>query len=73
MTTTELLEIACAALVDVKLDTEKCVKCKLCLKSCPVNAISEDFVIDNDKCTRCNSCADVCPKGAIKRVAKGTK
>ena len=65
--------LQCNALVDLALEQEKCIKCKLCIKTCPVGAISEDFVIDNDKCTRCNSWADVCPKGAIKRVAKGTK
>ena len=65
--------LQCNAFVDLALEQEKCIKCKLCIKTCPVGAIGDDFVIDNDKCTRCNSCADVCPKGAIKRVAKGTK
>ncbi|MBE6356258.1 MAG: NADH-quinone oxidoreductase subunit F [Lentisphaerae bacterium] len=63
----------CNAMVDVALDQSKCVKCKLCLKSCPVNAISDDFVIDPALCTRCNSCLDSCPKHAISRVAKGDK
>ena len=61
----------CNALVDVALNKDKCVKCKLCIKTCPVNAISSDFVIDPALCTRCNSCLDVCPKKAITRVAKG--
>ena len=65
--------LQCNAFVDLALEQEKCIKCKLCIKTCPVGAIGDDFVIDNEKCTRCNSCADVCPKGAIKRVAKGTK
>ena len=61
----------CNALSDIVLDQSKCVKCKLCLRSCPVEAISADFVIDSDKCTRCNSCVDICPKKAIRRIAKG--
>ncbi|MBE6389207.1 MAG: NADH-quinone oxidoreductase subunit F [Lentisphaerae bacterium] len=61
----------CNALVDVALNKDKCVKCKLCIKTCPVNAISSDFVIDPALCTRCNSCLDVCPQKAITRVAKG--
>ncbi|MBO5667774.1 MAG: 4Fe-4S binding protein [Lentisphaeria bacterium] len=63
----------CNALVDVVLDKSKCVKCKLCLKTCPLNAISSDFVIDPALCTRCNSCLDSCPKKAIIRAAKGDK
>ena len=61
----------CNALVDVVLDQNKCIKCKLCIRSCPVDAISADFVVDPDKCTRCSSCVDVCPKQAIRRIAKG--
>lgn len=63
--------LQCSALVDVKLDQSKCVKCKLCIKTCPVGAIGEDFVVDGSKCTRCNSCIEVCPKSAIRRVRKG--
>ncbi|MBQ9087199.1 MAG: 4Fe-4S binding protein [Lentisphaeria bacterium] len=61
----------CSALVDIVLDQSKCVKCKLCINSCPVEAVSADFVIDPDKCTRCNSCVDICPKHAIARIPKG--
>ncbi len=63
--------LQCSALVDLKLDRSLCVKCRLCIKNCPVGAISDDFVIDNNKCTRCNSCMAACPKKAIRRVKKG--
>ena len=64
-------ELSCDKLVDVQLDQEKCIKCKLCIKNCPVDAVSDDFVIDNNKCTRCNTCIEVCPKDTIFRVKKG--
>lgn len=61
----------CNALVQLQVDTSKCVKCKMCIKNCPVDAIDENFNIDPDKCTRCNSCFDVCPKNAIFRTDLG--
>ena len=64
--------LQCNALVDLQLDKSNCIKCKLCIKTCPVGAISDDFVIDNAKCTRCNACKDVCPKKTIHRVKKGS-
>ncbi len=62
----------CGALVDVLIDKENCIECGLCIKNCPVNAISEDFIVDNSICTRCNSCIEVCPKNTISRVARGS-
>ena len=47
-----------------------CTHCSKCIKNCPVNAISDDFVIDADKCTRCTSCMEVCPKKAISRISE---
>ncbi len=61
----------CKALVDVFIDRETCIECGQCIKNCPVDCISEDYVIDNEICTRCNSCIEVCPVDAIARVAKG--
>ncbi len=65
------LALECNKLVDVKLDQSKCIKCRMCIKTCPVGAISDDFVVDNNKCTRCNSCIEICPKKTISRVIKG--
>jgi NADH-quinone oxidoreductase subunit F len=61
----------CNALVELKIIPEKCIKCKLCIKACPVNAISDDFVVNNALCTRCNSCIEVCPKDAVGRIPAG--
>ena len=63
--------LECRALTDVKIHLENCIKCKMCIKTCPVNAISQDFVVDNALCTRCNSCVEICPKKTISRVRKG--
>ena len=64
--------LACPALVDVAIDPAKCIKCKLCVKTCPVGAIdpANNFSVDNAKCTKCNSCIEVCPKKAVSRVRK---
>lgn len=63
--------LQCNALIDVVIDLDKCVQCKLCVKNCPVNAVSDEFVIDNAVCTRCNTCIEVCPKDAISRTRRG--
>lgn len=45
-----------------------CIACTLCVKKCPVDAITmEDnlAVINYDKCIVCGMCADVCPTSAI--------
>lgn len=52
-----------------------CIKCKLCEKSCPVDAIhvvktdeGSVAVIDYDKCINCGICAQKCPTDAIKAL-----
>lgn len=54
---------------EVVIDADKCTGCKLCVKACPVDAMSFDDipVIDDDVCIRCFCCAEVCPEGAISR------
>jgi len=63
--------LECSALVDVSIDKSNCIECMLCIKNCPVDCISDDFVVDNRVCTRCNSCIEVCPKDTIFRVERG--
>jgi len=60
--------LACNALVKVEIDKSNCISCGLCIRNCPVNCISPDFVVDNDICVRCNSCMELCPKDTIFRV-----
>ena len=63
--------LQCNDLVDIYLDQEICIECGQCIKNCPVDAISDDFVVDNETCTRCNTCIEVCPVDAISRVKRG--
>lgn len=47
---------------------DKCVKCGICLKSCPVEAISfsaHSAIIDHKKCILCLCCQEVCPESAV--------
>jgi energy-converting hydrogenase A subunit P len=54
------------------VDDYLCIKCKKCMKQCPVGAISLDdsnLVVDQLKCISCGECLNVCPvNGAMKGV-----
>lgn len=60
----------CKDLISYVIDPNKCKKCSLCSRSCPVDAISgvvgkEPFVIDQSKCIKCGSCIASCKFKAI--------
>lgn len=60
----------CKNLISYVIDPNKCKKCSLCSRSCPVDAISgvvgkEPFVIDQSKCIKCGSCIASCKFKAI--------
>ena len=62
----------CKALLQFKIDPDKCRKCSLCSKKCPVGAISGEvgktaFSIDQSKCIKCGTCMATCRFGAISR------
>jgi len=53
-----------------------CIKCQLCLKVCPVQAISfQDGTIhiDQEKCTLCGLCVEKCPTGCIVHLSTMVK
>lgn len=61
----------CKALLQYKIQPDKCRGCSLCSKKCPVNCISGEikkpFTIDQSKCIKCGTCMDSCKFGAIVR------
>ncbi len=61
----------CKPLTAFTIDPEACTKCRLCIKACPVDAISEKtpggrIVIDQELCIRCGECRNVCLFNAVK-------
>jgi len=65
----------CKPLISYYIDPEKCQACMICLRQCPVGAISggknQIHVIDQTKCTKCNTCFEVCPPrfSAVRRLS----
>ncbi len=59
----------CNALLEYKIDADKCKGCGACKKVCPVEAISgekkEVHEIDTTKCIKCGSCIEKCKFDAI--------
>ena len=58
--------LACSELISYYILPDKCQGCGICLRGCPVEAISGDkrmvHVIDQDKCTKCSTCFNTCPE-----------
>lgn len=55
----------------LSFDYDKCIKCKLCAKICPVAAIQTlDLPVITERCVACMRCIACCPKHAI--LYKGT-
>ncbi|MBD3421869.1 MAG: 4Fe-4S dicluster domain-containing protein [Chitinivibrionales bacterium] len=49
----------------IKIDLEKCIGCKLCVKACAQEAIEvvdKKAVVDPDKCNLCAACVEACKK-----------
>ena len=51
----------------LKIDSEKCNACGLCVKSCPFGTIAviDEVAQANDLCTLCGACLNVCPQAAL--------
>ena len=67
--------LVCKALTNYYIVPEKCRACLICMRDCPVQAITggknQIHVIDQAKCTKCGTCLEVCPRrfGAVTRLS----
>ncbi len=54
------------------IDQDKCVKCGMCQKICPHDAILEfdKYKVKNQRCIGCGQCAQNCPKQAIEMYSQ---
>ncbi len=70
--------LLCSKLISYYILPDKCEGCGICLKNCPVEAISGGkrmiHIINQDKCSKCGTCLSVCPKrfSAVKKVSGET-
>jgi NADH-quinone oxidoreductase subunit F len=65
----------CKALIAYYIIPEKCQACLICLRNCPVEAITgaknQIHVINQERCTKCGACFEVCPSkfGAVAKLS----
>lgn len=57
-------------------NTDECVFCGLCAKTCPVGALTVDresktWKVDEAACVKCGACIDKCPKKCLEISAAG--
>jgi len=61
----------CKKLTRFSISTDKCKKCSLCSKNCPVGAIpgskEQGYSVDQAKCIKCGRCFEICKFEAIVR------
>lgn len=59
----------CVALLKFEIEPDMCIKCGLCFRACPTDAIiwkkKEIARIDKEKCIKCLTCFGKCKVGAI--------
>jgi NADP-reducing hydrogenase subunit HndC len=68
----------CKDLLRYSIDRDKCIGCGMCVRVCPVSAISvsdytapgrkrPSYIIDPEKCIKCGACYETCKFGAIEK------
>ena len=72
--TSEEVEALLSEAPSYYIDPEKCQACGICLRKCPVEAITggknQIHVIDQEKCIKCGTCLEACPPrfDAVKKL-----
>jgi len=57
-----------AGLIMYEIHLDKCVRCGVCVKKCPVDAIikhEDKYIINDNKCVSCGICKNECKFNAI--------
>lgn len=61
----------CKKLTSYSIDKEKCKACTLCVRACPMGAITgsreDKYTIDESKCSKCGLCEASCKFKAIRK------
>jgi NADH:ubiquinone oxidoreductase subunit F (NADH-binding)/(2Fe-2S) ferredoxin/Pyruvate/2-oxoacid:ferredoxin oxidoreductase delta subunit len=64
----------CTALIEFKIDPEKCDGCHACVHGCSTNAIignvKQVHFIDKEKCIKCGACVEACKRNGILKVPR---
>ena len=65
-----LISLPVSAQEIYKVNSKRCIGCRICKEVCPVGAISIDpstgkAVVDTAKCIKCGKCVPACPMHAI--------
>ncbi|MCK5560859.1 MAG: 4Fe-4S binding protein [Thermoplasmata archaeon] len=66
------------ALITLRKDSDKCIKCRVCLRACPmdIREVYEEMEKDNissPECIHCYRCVELCPEEGCLSVAVANK
>ena len=73
--TTDEIDKLFSEVISYCIDPHKCQACMICLRKCPVEAISggknQIHIIDQEKCIKCGTCFEACPSrfGAVQKIS----
>jgi pyruvate formate lyase activating enzyme len=62
-----------SGLKDLMYFEYKCIRCKTCVRACPINVVTfegERINVNRSSCVKCGKCAEDCPTGALKLVGR---